>query len=189
LAILGSNVLLNLELSALQSEGSGEIVSSPKVITTNGHTAMIKQGSEIPYQSTTSTGGGAVNTVQFKEAVLQTEVTPQITPNNNIIMDIKVKKDEPDYTNMLPGTTNPPITTREVTTKVEVKNGQTVVLGGIYEFQNTNTVNKVPFFGSLPGIGNLFRDKENSNKRFELLIFVTPKIIDANGMAPSDSSD
>ncbi len=189
LAILGSNVLLDLELSALQSEGSGEIVSSPKVITTNGHTAMIKQGSEIPYQSTTSTGGGAVNTVQFKEAVLQTEVTPQITPNNNIIMDIKVKKDEPDYTNMLPGTTNPPITTREVTTKVEVKNGQTVVLGGIYEFQNTKTVNKVPFFGSLPGIGNLFRDKENSNKRFELLIFVTPKIIDANGMAPSDSSD
>ena len=186
LAILGSNVLLDLELSALQSEGSGEIVSSPKVITTNGHTAMIKQGSEIPYQSTTSTGGGAVNTVQFKEAVLQTEVTPQITPNNNIIMDIKVKKDEPDYTNMLPGTTNPPITTREVTTKVEVKNGQTVVLGGIYEFQNTNTINKVPFFGDLPGIGNLFKDKENNNKRFELLIFVTPKIIDSNGTAAAD---
>lgn len=186
LAILGSNVLLDLELSALQSEGSGEIVSSPKVITTNGHTAMIKQGSEIPYQSTTSTGGGAVNTVQFKEAVLQTEVTPQITPNNNIIMDIKVKKDEPDYTNMLPGTTNPPITTREVTTKVEVKNGQTVVLGGIYEFQNTNTINKVPFFGDLPGIGNLFKDKENNNKRFELLIFVTPKIIDSNGIAAAN---
>ncbi|WP_082922798.1 type IV pilus secretin PilQ [Halothiobacillus diazotrophicus] len=186
LAILGSNVLLDLELSALQSEGSGEIVSSPKVITTNGHTAMIKQGSEIPYQSTTSTGGGAVNTVQFKEAVLQTEVTPQITPNNNIIMDIKVKKDEPDYTNLLPGTTNPPITTREVTTKVEVKNGETVVLGGIYEFQNTNSLNKVPFFGDLPGIGNLFKDRENNNKRFELLIFVTPKIIDSNGIAAAN---
>lgn len=183
LAILGSNVLLDLELSALQSEGSGEIVSSPKVITTNGHTAMIKQGSQIPYQSTTSTGGGAVSTVQFKEAVLETQVTPQITPNNNIIMDINVKKDEPDYTNMLPGSTNPPITTREVKTKVEVKNGETVVLGGIYEFQNTNTINKVPFLADLPGIGNLFKDKENQNKRFELLIFVTPKIIDSNGTA------
>lgn len=187
LAILGSNVLLDLELSALQSEGSGEIVSSPKVITTNGHTAMIKQGSQIPYQSTTSTGGGAVSTVQFKEAVLETQVTPQITPNNNIIMDINVKKDEPDYTNMLPGSTNPPITTREVKTKVEVKNGETVVLGGIYEFQNTNTVNKVPFFGNLPGIGNLFKDRENSNKRFELLIFVTPKIIDSNGTAAENN--
>ncbi|OYY53624.1 MAG: hypothetical protein B7Y53_07180, partial [Halothiobacillus sp. 28-55-5] len=142
LAILGSNVLLDLELSALQSEGSGEIVSSPKVITTNGHPALISQGTEIPYIATQTAGGVASNTVSFKKAVLSTEVTPQITPNNNIIMDINVKKDEPDYTNMLPGTTNPPINTREVKTKVEVKNGETVVLGGIYQFQNTNTVNK-----------------------------------------------
>ena len=137
LAILGSNVLLDLELSALQSEGSGEIVSSPKVITTNGHAALISQGTEIPYIAQQTTGGVATNTVSFKKAVLSTEVTPQITPNNNIIMDINVKKDEPDYTNMLPGTTNPPINTREVKTKVEVKNGETVVLGGIYQFQNT----------------------------------------------------
>ncbi len=180
LAILGSNVLLDLELSALQSEGSGEIVSSPKVITTNGHPALISQGTEIPYIATQTANGVASNTVSFKKAVLSTEVTPQITPNNNIIMDINVKKDEPDYTKILPGTTNPPINTREVKTKVEVKNGETVVLGGIYQFQNTNTVNKVPFFGDLPGLGNLFKDREVNKQRLELLIFVTPKIIDSN---------
>ncbi|WP_298218862.1 type IV pilus secretin PilQ [Halothiobacillus sp.] len=180
LAILGSNVLLDLELSALQTEGTGEIVSSPKVITTNGHTALISQGTEIPYIATQTAGGVASNTVSFKKAVLSTEVTPQITPNNNIIMDIDVKKDEPDYTNLLPGTTNPPINTREVKTKVEVKNGQTVVLGGIYQFTNTNSINKVPFLGDLPGLGNLFKNREINNQRLELLIFVTPKIIDSN---------
>jgi type IV pilus assembly protein PilQ len=180
LAILGSNVLLDLELSALQSEGAGEIVSSPKVITTNGHTALISQGTEIPYIATQTAGGVASNTVSFKKAVLSTEVTPQITPNNNIIMDIDVKKDEPDYTNMIPGTTNPPINTREVKTKVEVKNGETVVLGGIYQFTNTNSINKVPFFGDLPGLGNLFKDREVNKQRLELLIFVTPKIINSD---------
>ncbi len=189
LAILGSNVLLNLELQAMQSEGTGEIVSSPKVITTNGHTAMIKQGTEIPYQSTTNVGGAAATNVSFKEAVLQTEVTPQITPNNNIIMDINVKKDEPDYTNLLPGSTNPPINTREVKTKVQVKNGQTVVLGGIYEFQNTTSVDKVPFFGDLPGIGELFKSNSRKNKRLELLIFVTPKIVNSNQQFVSDTGD
>lgn len=179
LAILGSNVLLDLELSALQSEGTGEIVSSPKVITTNGHAALISQGTEIPYIAQQTTGGVATNTVSFKKAVLSTEVTPQITPNDNIIMDINVKKDEPDYTNMLPGTTNPPINTREVKTKVEVKNGETVVLGGIYQFQNTTSINKVPFLGDLPGLGNLFKDRETNNQRLELLIFVTPKIINS----------
>ncbi|OZB77913.1 MAG: hypothetical protein B7X29_06835 [Halothiobacillus sp. 13-55-115] len=118
--------------------------------------------------------------VVCKKAVLSTEVTPQITPNNNIIMDIDVKKDEPDYTNLLPGTTNPPINTREVKTKVEVKNGETVVLGGIYQFENNNSINKVPFFGDLPGIGNLFKNKEVKNQRLELLIFVTPKIINSD---------
>ncbi|MBD3815162.1 MAG: type IV pilus secretin PilQ [Halothiobacillus sp.] len=179
LAILGSNVLLDLELSALQSEGTGEIVSSPKVITTNGHTALISQGTEIPYIATQTAGGVASNTVSFKKALLSTEVTPQITPNNNIIMDIDVKKDEPDFSSLLPGTTNPPINTREVKTKVEVKNGETVVLGGIYQFENNNSINKVPFFGDLPGIGNLFKNKEVKNQRFELLIFVTPKIINS----------
>ncbi len=181
LAILGSNVLLNLELQAMQSEGTGKIVSNPKVITTNGHKAVISQGMEIPYQSQTASGGGAISNIQFKEALLKTEVTPQITPNDMVIMDILVQKDEPDYTRAING--EPPINTREVQTKVQVKNGQTVVLGGIYEFENTTQLEKVPFFGDLPGIGNLFKNRITDDSRFELLIFVTPKIIDRDNLA------
>lgn len=176
LAILGSNVLLDLELSALQSEGTGKIVSNPKVITTNGHKAVISQGMEIPYQSETASGGGAIANIQFKEALLKTEVTPQITPNDNIIMDILVQKDEADWTRSVNG--QPPINKREVQTKVQVQNGQTVVLGGIYEFENISQLQKVPFFGDLPALGNLFKSRMNSDSRFELLIFVTPKIVD-----------
>ena len=173
LAILGSNVLLNLELQAMQSEGMGKIVSNPKVITTNGHEATISQGMEIPYQEQTGQGNTSVS---FKEAVLKTTVTPQITPNDNVILDIQVQKDEADFTRQVLGV--PPINTREVQTKVQVQNGQTVVLGGIYEFENTSQLNKVPFFGDLPGLGNLFKSRLNDNSRFELLIFVTPKIVD-----------
>ncbi|MEW6445264.1 MAG: type IV pilus secretin PilQ [Pseudomonadota bacterium] len=176
LAILGSNVLIDLELSALQSEGKGEVVSSPRVITANGQKATIKQGKEIPYLEQTSSG--ATN-VAFKEAVLATEVTPQITPNNNVIMDIKVQKDEPDFTRLVNGV--PPIDKREVVTKVQVKNGETVVLGGIYEISNTDTVNKVPFLGDLPMLGNLFKQDLNKTSKFELIIFVTPRIIE-NGV-------
>ncbi len=178
LAILGSNVLLNLELQAMQSEGLGKIVSNPKVITTNGHKAVISQGMEIPYQSQTASGGGAISNIQFKEALLKTEVTPQITPNDMVIMDILVQKDEPDYTRAING--QPPINSREVQTKVQVQNGQTVVLGGIYEFENTSQINRVPFLGDLPGIGELFKSRSNDNSRFELLIFVTPKIVNEN---------
>lgn len=181
LAILGSNVLLNLELQAMQSEGTGKIVSNPKVITTNGHKAVISQGMEIPYQSQTASGGGAISNIQFKEALLKTEVTPQITPNDNVIMDILVQKDEPDYTRAING--EPPINTREVQTKVQVKNGQTVVLGGIYEFENTTQLEKVPFFGDLPGVGNLFKNRIRDDSRFELLIFVTPRIVDRDNLA------
>jgi len=173
LAILGSNVLLNLELQAMQSEGSGKIVSNPKVITTNGHEATISQGMEIPYQEQTGQGNTSVS---FKEAVLKTTVTPQITPNDNVILDINVQKDEADFTREVLGV--PPINTREVQTKVQVQNGQTVVLGGIYEFENTSQLSRVPFFGDLPGIGNMFKSRANDNSRFELLIFVTPKIVD-----------
>ena len=172
LAILGSNVLLNLELQAMQSEGLGKIVSNPKVITTNGHEAIISQGTEIPYQEQTGQGNTSVS---FKEAVLKTTVTPQITPNDNVILDIHVQKDEADFTRQVLGV--PPINTREVQTKVQVQNGQTVVLGGIYEFENTSQLNKVPFLGDLPGLGELFKSRANNNSRFELLIFVTPKII------------
>lgn len=177
LAILGSNVLLDLELSALQSEGAGKIVSNPKVITTNGHKAVISQGQEIPYQSETASGGGAIANIQFKEALLKTEVTPQITPNDNIILDILVQKDEADWGRVVNG--QPPINTREVQTKVQVQNGQTVMLGGIYEFENLSQIRKVPFFGDLPALGNLFKSRMNNDSRFELLIFVTPKIVDS----------
>ena len=181
LAILGSNVLLNLELQAMQSEGTGKIVSNPKVITTNGHKAVISQGVEIPYQSQTASGGGAIANIEFKEALLKTEVTPQITPNDNVIMDILVMKEEPDYTRAING--EPPINTREVQTKVQVQNGQTVVLGGIYEFENVSQMEKVPFFGDLPGVGNLFKNRISDDSRFELLIFVTPKIVDRDNLA------
>ncbi|KTG16354.1 hypothetical protein AUR63_03080 [Guyparkeria sp. XI15] len=181
LAILGSNVLLNLELQAMQSEGTGKIVSNPKVITTNGHKAVISQGVEIPYQSQTASGGGAIANIEFKEALLKTEVTPQITPNDNVIMDILVMKEEPDYTRAING--EPPINTREVQTKVQVQNGQTVVLGGIYEFENVTQIEKVPFFGDLPGLGNLFKNRISDDSRFELLIFVTPKIVDRDNLA------
>jgi len=181
LAILGSNVLLNLELQAMQSEGTGKIVSNPKVITTNGHKAVISQGVEIPYQSQTASAGGAISNIEFKEALLKTEVTPQITPNDNVIMDILVMKEEPDYTRAING--EPPINTREVQTKVQVQNGQTVVLGGIYEFENVTQMEKVPFFGDLPGIGNLFKNRITDDSRFELLIFVTPKIVDRDNLS------
>ncbi len=181
LAILGTNVLLNLELQAMQSEGTGKIVSNPKVITTNGHKATISQGVEIPYQSVSSTGGAAIANTEFKEALLKTEVTPQITPNDNVIMDILVMKEEPDYTRAING--EPPINTREVQTKVQVQNGQTVVLGGIYEFENVEQMEKVPFFGDLPGIGNLFKNRLSDDSRFELLIFVTPQIVDKEDMS------
>ncbi|MFP4639031.1 MAG: type IV pilus secretin PilQ [Guyparkeria sp.] len=178
LAILGSNVLLNLELQAMQSEGNGKIVSNPKVITTNGHEATISQGIEIPYQEQTGQGNTSVD---FKEAVLKTVVTPQITPNDNVIMDIHVQKDEADFSREVLGV--PPINTREVETKVQVQNGQTVVLGGIYEFENLEQMEKVPFFGDLPGVGELFKNRLRDNSRFELLIFVTPRILDEEDLA------
>ncbi|MFW5954033.1 MAG: type IV pilus secretin PilQ [Guyparkeria sp.] len=178
LAILGSNVLLNLELQAMQSEGNGKIVSNPKVITTNGHEATISQGIEIPYQEQTGQGNTSVD---FKEAVLKTVVTPQITPNDNVIMDIHVQKDEADFNREVLGV--PPINTREVETKVQVQNGQTVVLGGIYEFENLEQLDKVPFFGDLPGVGELFKSRMRDNSRFELLIFVTPRILDEEDLA------
>lgn len=172
LSILGSNVLLDLELSALQAEGAGEIISNPKVITQNGHEAYIKRGQRVPFVTTSQNG----TNVEFQDAMLETKVTPQITPNNNIILDIEVRKDEPDQTFQVQG--NPAINEREVKTKVQVANGETVVLGGIYEYDNISQMDKVPFLGDLPAVGNLFKRLKEDNKRFELLIFVTPKIIE-----------
>ncbi len=163
--------LLQLELSALETEGRGEIVSSPRVITSNQRTASIKQGVEIPYQE--ATASGATN-VSFQEAVLSLDVTPQITPDNRVIMDLEVSKDT--IGEVFLGV--PSIDTQSVTTQVLVDNGETVVLGGIYERDRREQVSRVPFFGSLPAVGWLFRNNLRIDENSELLIFVTPRILD-----------
>ena len=175
LAVLNSDYIVDLELSALQSEGRGEIVSTPRIITANQKEAIIKQGVEIPYQESASSGA---TTTQFKEAVLSLTVTPQITPDNNIIMDLLVSKDSVgQLTPSATGGLVPSIDTRSVETQVLVRDGQTVVLGGIYETERRETVNKVPFLGDIPGVGFLFRSKTNTSNKAELLIFVTPRIL------------
>ena len=177
LAILESEFLVDLELTALEAEGRGEIVSTPRVITANQKEARIEQGVEIPYQQSASSGA---STIQFKKAVLSLTVTPQITPDNNIIMDLKVHKDNVGdiiSTGGLGGTV-PSIDTRSVETQVLVADGQTVVLGGIYETERRETINKVPFLGDIPGLGYLFRSKSRIDNKAELLIFVTPRILD-----------
>ena len=177
LAVLGDDYLVDLELTALEAEGRGEIVSTPRVITANQKEAVIEQGVEIPYQQSASSGA---TTIQFKKAVLSLTVTPQITPDNNIIMDLMVHKDsvgEIISTGGLGGTV-PSIDTRNVQTQVLVKNGQTVVLGGIYETERRETINKVPFLGDIPFVGAAFRSKQNTNNKAELLIFVTPRILE-----------
>jgi len=177
LAILENDFLVDLELTALQAEGRGEIVSTPRVITANQKEARIEQGVEIPYQQSASSGA---TTVQFKKAVLSLTVTPQITPDNNIIMDLAVHKDNVGTvisTGGLGGTV-PSIDTRAVETQVLVANGQTVVLGGIYETERRETIKKVPFLGDIPILGALFRSKQRVDNKAELLIFVTPRILE-----------
>jgi type IV pilus assembly protein PilQ len=164
--------LLNLELSAMQQEGKGEIVSSPRVITSDQNKAVIKQGVEIPYQQATSSGATSVS---FKEAVLQLEVTPHITPDDRVIMDLQVNKDNPDFTRAVLGV--PPVDTRSLETSVLVDNGETVVLGGVFERTKSQTTNRVPFFGDLPYVGWAFKQNQVQDENSELLIFVTPKIL------------
>jgi len=170
LSILGSNTLLDLELSALQSEGRGEVISNPRVVTANSHEAYIQQGTQIPYQEASSSGATSVS---FKEAVLGLKVTPLITPDDRIFLDLAVNKDSVGaiYAGV------PSINTKEVKTQVLVRNGDTVVLGGVYEQESNNSVTRVPFFGDLPLIGALFRSTSTIDNKSELLIFVTPKIL------------
>jgi len=170
LAILGRNSLVDLELSALQAEGRGEVVSNPRVITANQKEALIEQGVEIPYQEAASSGA---TSVAFKKAVLSLKVKPQITPDDRVIMDLHVTKDSVGevFNNV------PSINTREVNTQVLVENGETVVLGGIYEQTRSNEVDKVPLLGDLPVVGALFRRTLKVDDKVELLIFVTPKIL------------
>lgn len=173
--------LLNLELSALESDRRGKIVSSPKVFTANLQTAYIEQGMEIPYReqvmSQAGLGGTSVpySTVSFKKAVLRLDVTPQITPDNRLLLDLEVTKDEAG-TPITPGM-EPPINTRKVSTQVEVNNGDTAVLGGVFELNNTDTITKIPYLGDVPLLGALFRTKSRTEEKTELLIFITPRIM------------
>jgi type IV pilus assembly protein PilQ len=175
LAILDDDFLVDLELSALQAEGRGEVISSPRVITANQKEANIKQGVEIPYQESSSSGA---TTTQFKEAVLSLTVTPQITPDDRIIMDLFVTKDSVgEQVTTERGGSVPSIDTRSIETQVLVNNGQTVVLGGIYETEQGETLTKVPYLGDIPGLGVFFRSTRLISQKSELLIFVTPKIL------------
>lgn len=164
--------LLQLELTAMQREGRGEIISSPRVITSDNQQATIKVGQEIPYQESSASGR---TTVAFKEAVLQLDVTPQITPDDRVIMGLKVNKDNADFTREVLGV--PPVDTRSVETNVLVDNGETVVLGGVYERTKEFNKEQVPWLGDLPVLGNLFKTTTRLDNNTELLIFVTPKIL------------
>jgi type IV pilus assembly protein PilQ len=173
--LLGSDYIVDLELSAAQAEGRGEIVSSPRVITSNQREASIEQGVEIPYQESASSGAA---TISFKKAVLALKVTPQITPDNRIILDLNVKKDSVGQVIVTSGGVNvPSIDTREITTQVLVNDGQTVVLGGILETERRDSETKVPYLGDVPVLGRLFKTTRKENDKRELLIFVTPKIL------------
>jgi type IV pilus assembly protein PilQ len=161
---------LNLELSALQADGRGKIISSPRVITADQVEAVIEQGTEIPYQQATSSGATAV---QFKKATLSLRVKPQITPDDNVIMRLNVHKDSVGQQTL----SGPSIDTKQVTTEVLVENGGTVVIGGIYTQDERTTVNKVPVLGDLPYVGFLFKSTTKFDDRNELLVFVTPRIL------------
>ncbi|MGH8683578.1 MAG: type IV pilus secretin PilQ [Burkholderiales bacterium] len=162
---------LNLELTALESDGKGKIISSPRVVTANQVEALIEQGTEIPYQQATSSGA---TSVAFRKAVLALRVKPQITPDGNVIMDVDVNKDAVGQNT----TAGPSIDTKHVRTSVLVENGGTVVIGGIYTQEDTSQVNKIPFFGDLPYIGPLFRNYYRTDNKTELLVFLTPRVVD-----------
>lgn len=179
--ILGADYILDLELSALESEDRGELLSSPKVITADQQEAVIKQGQEVGYVTIQAAGGTIPTaTVAFKEIVLELLVTPRITADGRVFLTLKVKKDNLAGFIATPGGQVPIIDKREVQTGALVDNGQTVVLGGIYEFERNDSLSKVPVLGDIPAIGNLFRNKDRRNSKVELLIFVTPKILVEN---------
>jgi type IV pilus assembly protein PilQ len=167
---VGANRFLNLELSALEAENKGKILSSPRVITADQVKALIEQGTELPYQSATSSGATAI---QFRKANLKLEVTPQITPEGNVILDLDVTKDSVGQVTAQ----GLAIDTKHVRTQVLVENGGTVVIGGIFTQDDQDTVTKVPYLGDIPFLGNLFKVKTRSSKKTELLIFITPKVV------------
>jgi len=165
-----ANRFLNLELSALEADGKGKVISSPRVVTADQLKALIEQGTELPYQVATASGA---TSIAFRKATMRLEVTPQITPDGNIILDVEVHKDTVGQQT----SAGLAIDTKEVKTMVLVENGGTVVLGGIYQQTEADNVTKIPFFGDLPLLGNLFKTTGKSNEKTELLIFITPKIM------------
>lgn len=178
IGFLSNHAMLDLQLSAMEKSGNGEVVSQPKVVTSDKETAKILKGSEIPYQEASSSGATSVS---FKEAALALEVTPQITPDNRIIMEVKVNKDEPDYANALNGV--PPIKKNEVNAKVLVNDGETIVIGGVFSNTQTKATDKVPFLGDVPFIGRLFRRDSVTDTKNELLVFLTPRIMNNQAIA------
>ena len=165
----GLSRFLNLELSALQADGRGKIISNPRVVTSDQMEATIEQGTEIPYSTTSQAG----TNIQFKKAVLSLKVKPQITPDDNVIMDLKVNKDSRGTDTQA----GPAIDTKQISTQVLVENGGTVVIGGIYTQDERTTVTKIPLFGDIPIVGALFRNTDKRDDKTELLIFITPRIL------------
>ncbi len=166
--------IIGLELQAMQTQGQGKIVSSPRVLTADRTKAIIKEGIEIPYQSNSGDQG---TTTSFKEANLVLDVTPQITPDNDIILDVQVNKDAANFLKAVNG--EPSIDKREVKTQVRVGDGNTVVIGGIYIQNESDTVSKIPLLGDIPVLGHLFRSNSRKNERRELLVFITPRIVES----------
>ncbi|NYF20601.1 type IV pilus assembly protein PilQ [Xanthomonas sp. JAI131] len=186
--LLGSNFNLDLELTALQEEGRGEVISNPRIVTSNQREAVIKQGKEIAYVTITggTAGTAATPNVQFKEVLLELKVTPTITDDSRVFLNMNVKKDEVDhYVTLDDYGTVPEINRREINTAVLVDDGQTVVIGGVYEFTDRNSISKVPFLGDIPFLGNLFKKRGRSKSKAELLIFVTPKVMRVAKRAPA----
>jgi len=165
-------VMVNLELSAMESDGKGKILSSPRIVTGDQQKAMIEAGVQVPYRSVSSNG----TNVQFKDAVLSLAVTPRITPDGRVLMELEIKKDEPDWARAVAG--EPPIDKKLVKTNVLVANGETAILGGVYEQNDKSVTSKVPLLGDLPIIGNLFKHTQKLNDRTELVVFITPKVLD-----------
>ena len=165
-----ANRFLNLEISALEADGKGKIVSSPRVITADQVKALIEQGEELPYQTATSSGATALS---FRKANLKLEVTPQITPEGNVILDVDVNKDSVGRSTAAGFA----IDTKHVRTQILVENGGTVVIGGIYTQNEREDTTKVPFLGDIPFLGNLFKTKTRTTSKTELLVFLTPKVI------------
>lgn len=178
IGFITDNVILDLQLSAMEASGNGEVVSQPKVVTSDKETAKILKGSEVPYQEASSSGA---TTTSFKEAALALEVTPQITPDNRVVMEVKVTKDAPDFSKAFNGV--PPIDKNEVNAKVLASDGETIVIGGVFSNTQSRSVEKVPFLGDLPFIGRLFRRDTVSDSKSELLIFLTPRIMDTQAIS------